>query len=139
MQIQARAHIISSLLALLALGGCAGHSKKDEDMGAKSTGKPAAGLESDPRVYKLNSVKGTVLAGGKPVPGATITILKTGESFPIDPTGSYVLVLDPVKLGGRGHELLFSAPGYAEQRHFVLVPENNQAYLDVVLVPAKSK
>ena len=137
MQIQARAHIISSMLALLALGGCAGHSTKDEDMGAKPTGKPAGKLEADPRVYKLNSVKGTVLAGGKPVPGATVTILKTGESFPVPTTGSYVIVLDPVKLGGRGHELVFSAPGYAEQRHFVLVPENNQAYLDVELVPAK--
>lgn len=102
-------------------------------MGSKQ-GKPASGLEADPRVYKLNSVMGSVLSGGKPVPGATVTILKTGESFPIDPTGAYVLVLDPVKLGGRGHELAFRAPGFAEQRHFVLVPENNQAYLDVELV-----
>lgn len=99
--------------------------------------KPTGSLQSDPRVYKLNSVMGEVTCAGRPVPGATVTILKTSESFPIDPSGSYVIVLDPVRLGGRGHDLVFAAPGYAKQQHFVLVPENNQKRLDVELVPLK--
>ena len=108
-------------------------------MGSNPTRNPAGGLQSDPHFYKLNSVMGEVTAGGRPVAGATVTIVKTGESFPIDASGSYVLVLDPVRLGGRRHELAFSAPGHAEQRHFVLVPENNQTRLDVELVPVKKK
>lgn len=106
-------------------------------MASNTPKKPTGSLESDPRVYKLNSVMGEVKSAGRPVAGATVTIVKTKESFPIDASGAYVLVLDPVRLGARGHDLVFAAPGYVEQRHFVLIPENNQKRLDVELVPAK--
>jgi hypothetical protein len=119
--------------ALIAVGACKTDKAEKENMGSKPTGKPAAGLEADPFYYKLNSVMGEVTSAGKPVPGAKVTIVKTGESFPIEASGAYVLVLDPVKLGGRGHEIAFSAPGYVEQKHFVMVPENNQTRLDVEL------
>lgn len=101
--------------------------------------QPTGSLESDPYFYKLNSVMGEVMSGGKPVPGATVRIVKTSETFPIEASGSYVIELDPQRLGGRRHELAFSAPGYVEQRHFVLVPENNQTRLDIELVPEKKK
>ncbi len=116
-------------------GAC--QSDTEKTMGTKPTEKPAGGLESDPYFHRNNSVMGEVRSGGKAVPGATVTIVKTGESFPVEASGSYVIVLDPERLGSRGHELAFRAPGYAEQRHFVLVPENNQTRLDVELVPAK--
>ena len=124
--------------ALLVCGACQSDNNESTDMGSKPTQKPPTGLQSDPHFYKLNSVMGEVRCAGRAVPGATVTIVKTGESFPIEPSGQYVLVLDPQKLGGaRGHELAFRAPGYVEQRHFVMVPENNQTRLDVELVPEK--
>jgi len=94
-------------------------------------------MESDPNLYKLNSVMGEVKSAGKPVPGATVTIVATGEKIPIEDSGFYILVLDPAKLGKRPKELLFAAPGHTEQRHSVLIPENKQIRLDVELVPAK--
>ena len=120
------------VLALVAVGACKTDKTENSNM-AKPTKQPTGSLEANPFYYKLNSVMGECLAGGKPVPGAKVTIVKTGESFPIEPSGAYVIVLDPEKLGARGHELAFSAPGYAEQRHFVMVPENNQTRLDVEL------
>lgn len=123
-------------LALILLGACRSDEPENDDMGKTPT-QPAGNLQSDPYFYKVNSVMGVVTSAGKPVPGATVTILKTKESFPIDPSGSYVVVLDPAKLGGRRHELSFTAPGYAEQRLFVTVPENNQTRVDVELMPAK--
>lgn len=127
---------ILCVLALLVAGACKSNHAEQANMGSKPTGK-TTGLESDPYFYKLNSVTGVVTSAGKPVPGATITILQTGESFPVEASGTYVLVLDPERLGKRGHELAFSAPGYVEQRHVVVVPENNQTRLDVELVPEK--
>jgi len=106
-------------------------------MNSKQDNKAGGGIESDPGFYKLNSVVGEVKSGGKAVPGATVTIVATKESFPVEASGFYILVLDPAKLGKRPKELLFAAPGYAEQRHSVLVPENKQVRLDVELVPAK--
>ncbi len=106
-------------------------------MKSKHGNNTSGGLQSDPGFYKLNSVVGEVKSAGKAVPGATVTIVSTQESFPVDAGGFYILVLDPAKLGKRPKELLFAAPGYAEQRHSVLVPENKQIRLDVELLPAK--
>jgi hypothetical protein len=131
MRVAVRAQIVFCAVALVAVGACRSGSAEDTKMGTKPSGK----LESNPNVYKLNSVMGEVLSEGKAVTGATITIAKTGESFSVQPSGFYVFVLDPEKLGARGHELKYSAPGYAVQRHFVMVPENNQTRLDVELVP----
>ena len=94
-------------------------------------------MQSDPKFYKLNSVLGEVKSGGKPVPGATVTIVATKESFPVDADGFYLLVLDPAKLGKGPKELLFVAPGYVELRRYVSVPENMQVRRDIELVPAK--
>jgi len=99
--------------------------------------KPGGTLQADPRLYKRNSVMGTVTAGGKAVPGATVTIVATGESFPVESGGSYIVVLEPAKLGLAAKELLFAAPGYVEQRRTVSVPENKHVRLDVELSPAK--
>ena len=96
----------------------------------------ATGLEADPQFYKRNSVLGTVTSGGKPVPGATITIVKSGEEHPVNETGTFVIVLDQESLGTRQHELAFSAPGFAEKRETVYVPMNKQVKLDVVLEAA---
>lgn len=137
MQIALHAKIVVCAVALVVIGACRSKSPEDTNMGTKPTGKPAGKLESDPNVYKLNSVMGEVLSDGKAVAGATITIVKTGESFAVQPSGFYVIVLDPVKLGARGHDLLYSAPGYVSQQHFVVVPENNQTRVDVELVPEK--
>jgi len=106
-------------------------------MKSKQDVKASGGLESDPNMYKLNSVMGEVKSGGKAVPNATVTIVATGESIPVEAGGFYILVLDPAKLGKKPKELLFAAPGYAEQKHSVLVPENKQVRLDVELVPAR--
>jgi len=95
-----------------------------------------SGLESDPQFYKRNSVMGSVTSGGAAVPGATITIVKTGERHAADETGTFVIVLDPDSLGTRQHELVFSAPGFVEQRQTVYVPVNKQVRLDVDLVSA---
>jgi hypothetical protein len=124
-------------LVLALVGACATDAPENNDMAKSPSGEPAAGLQSDPHFYKLNSVMGVVTSGGKPVPGATVTIVKTNESFPVEATGSYVLVLDPARLGGRRHELAYAAPGHVEQRHFVYVPDNNQTRFDVELLPAK--
>ena len=124
-------------LVLMALSGCGTSNVETDSMKPKQDNKPNGGLQSDPRMHKLNSVMGEVKSGGKAVPGATVTIVATKESFPIDASGFYMLVLDPAKLGPRPKELLFAAPGYAEARHSVLVPENKQIRLDVELVPAK--
>ncbi|MEZ5979005.1 MAG: carboxypeptidase-like regulatory domain-containing protein [Planctomycetota bacterium] len=105
-------------------------------MGSEEQRGPSSGLESDPRFHKNNSAMGSVTSGGKPVPGAKVTIVQTSESFDVGDDGRYIVVLDPVRLGARGHELEFSAPGYVSQKHFVVVPENNQAYLDVELEAA---
>jgi hypothetical protein len=125
------------VLALVFVGACATDTAENTNMGSNPKQKPSGSLQADPHFYKLNSVMGEITSGGRPVKGATVTIVKTSESFPVEESGSYVIVLDPVRLGGRRHELAFSAPGYAEQRHFVLVPENNQTRLDVDLVAKK--
>jgi len=134
---QRRILSITALLSLvmLAMSGCGTSNDKIDSM--KQDHKPSGGLESDPKLYKLNSVMGEVKSGGKPVPGATVTIVASQETFPVEASGFYILVLDPAKLGKRPKELLFAAPGYAEQRHSVLVPENKQIRLDVELVPAR--
>lgn len=95
------------------------------------------GLQADPRFYKLNSVFGEVTSGEKAVKGATITLVATKEVFPVEASGFYLLVLDPAKYGKRPKELLFSAPGYTEQRHSVSISEDMQTRLDVQLVPSK--
>jgi hypothetical protein len=127
------------VIPLVVVGACVTESPENTTMGSNPKQQPAGNLESDPFFYKLNSVMGEVTSGGRPVPGATVRIVKTSESFPVEASGSYVIELDPERLGGRRHELAFSAPGYVEQRHFVLVPENNQTRLDVELVPEKKK
>jgi hypothetical protein len=106
-------------------------------MNSKQGDKVSGSLESDPNLYKRNSVMGEVKSAGKAVPGATVTIVATGEKFPVEESGFYIIVLDPAKLGKRPKELLFAAPGFAEQKHSVLVPENKQVRLDVELVAAK--
>jgi len=124
-------------LAFLVVAGACSSENTENHMGSNPKQQPGGQLESDPALYKLNSVMGVVSSGGKPVKGATVTILKTKESFPIGAGGDYIIELDPERLGAQGHELAFSAPGYVEQRHFVVVPENNQTRLDVELVPVK--
>jgi hypothetical protein len=127
---------ITALLALVIMGmsGCGTSNDKADSM--KQDNK-ASSMQSDPKLYKLNSVMGEVTSGGKAVPGATVTIVATKESFPVEESGFYILVLDPAKLGKRPKELLFAAPGFVEQRHSVLIPENKQVRLDVELVPPK--
>jgi hypothetical protein len=130
---------ITALLSLvmMAMSGCGTSNYETDSMKSKQDKKASGDMQSDPGFYKLNSVVGEVKSGGKAVPGATVTIVATGESLPVEAGGFYILVLDPAKLGKRPKELLFAAPGYAEQRHSVLVPENKQVRLDVELVPAK--
>ncbi len=94
-------------------------------------------LQSDPKMYQLNSVMGEVKSGGSVVSGATVTVVATGENIPVEPNGFYIVVLDPAKLGNKPKDLIFKAPGYAEQRQSVLIPENKQVRLDVNLVPSK--
>jgi hypothetical protein len=120
----------------MAVSGC-GTSNETNSMKSKPENKASGTLESDPGIYKLNSVMGEVKSQGKAIAGATVTIVATGEKVPIEASGFYILVLDPAKLGKRPKELLFAAPGYAEQKHSVLIPENKQIRLDVELVPAK--
>ena len=122
-------------LVLIAMSGCGTSNDKADSM--KQDNKASGGMQSDPKFYKLNSVLGEVKSGGKPVPGATVTIVATKERFPVDADGFYILVLDPAKLGNGSKELLFSAPGYVEQRRYVSVPENMQVRRDIELVPAK--
>src|SRR3974390_1808008 len=135
---QRRIVFITGLLSLLlmTMSGCRISKDETNSMNSKQDNKAGGGLQSDPNMYKLNSVMGEVKSGGKAVPGATVTIVATGESSPIEDSGFYLLVLDPAKLGKQSHELLFAAPGYAEQRHAVWVPENKQVRLDVELMPA---
>jgi hypothetical protein len=125
------------LLMMTAMIGCGTSNDEMSSMKSKQDHKPSSALETYPPFHKRNSVMGAVMSAGKAVPGSTITIVATGESLPIESSGSYVLVLDPAKLGKRPKELLFAAPGYVEQRHSVLIPENKQVRLDVELVPAK--
>ena len=80
---------------------------------------------------------GEVTSGGKPIPGATITIVKLNETVAVEDNGTFVLVLDPERLGTNTHELLFSAPRYKPQRHTVDIPANNQVRLDVELEPER--
>jgi hypothetical protein len=136
MNLTVRVQPLLAGLVLVLVGAGKTDAPEKNDMGTPAD-KPAGGLQADPRFYKLNSVMGVVTSGGKPVPGATVTIVKTSESFPVEATGSYVIVLDPERLGGRRHELAYAAPGCIEQRHFVYVPENNQTRHDVELLPAK--
>ena len=136
---QRRTHSITALfsLMLIAMSGCGTSDHNSEAMKSNPGNQASGTLQSDPGFYKLNSVVGEVKAGGKAVPSATVTIVATQESFPVDAGGFYILVLDPARLGKRPKELLFAAPGYREQRHSVLVPENKQVRLDVELVPAR--
>ncbi len=127
MQLASHSNPRMVVLALAFLSGCSPGHQEDPNM------KPT-GLEADPHFYKLNSVTGSVLgAGDRAVPGATITIVGANERVPVEPSGVFVLVLDPKRLGTDTHELLFSAPGYEDQRHTVKIPTNNQVRLDVVL------
>jgi hypothetical protein len=120
------------LAVFAALCLCACNAATDEDASMKA--KPQGGdLQADPFFYKRNSVICEVMSGGKPVPGASVTIVATGETFPIGTSGVYVLVLDPAKLGKRPHEIAFKAPGYVEQRRSVLVPEDKQIKLVIEL------
>jgi hypothetical protein len=123
-------------LVMMVMSGCGITEDKADSMKSEQSNKSSGGLQSDPKFHKLNSVVGEVKSGGKAVPGATVTIVATKETIPVEPSGFYVLVLDPAKLGKRPKELLFAAPGFAEQRHSVLVPENMQVRLDVELVPS---
>src|SRR5215831_2682128 len=111
---------ITALVSLMVMANGCGTSSNDS-MNSKKDNKAGGGLESDPRLYKLNSVMGAVKSGGKAVPGATVTIVSSQENFPVGTGGSYILELDPAKYGHRPIELLFGAPGYAQQRHSVLV------------------
>jgi hypothetical protein len=123
------------LLALTLASGCSSNRNEDPSMGTDPA-KKGTGLESDPYFYKLNSVTGRVMAGGKPVKGAAITIVRANEKVPIEADGVYVLVLDPARFKSDTHELVFSAPGYVEQRITVTIPANNQVRVDVELEPA---
>jgi hypothetical protein len=123
------------LLAMMLSCGC-GHDRQDPNMKTDPTRQPA-GLESDPQFYKLNSVMGEVTSGGKAIPGATITVVKLNETVAVEKDGTYVLVLDPERLGSDTHELLFSAPKHKPKRHTVTVPANNQVRLDVELEPER--
>ena len=87
-------------------------------------------------MYKLNSVMGQVAAGGKAVPGATVTVVATQQKHAVEPSGSYIFVIEPGKNGRRNHDLVFSAPGYKDEHRTVNIPENNQTRLDVELTPA---
>jgi hypothetical protein len=130
METASRTHVSALALAVILAGGCGSASEEDPPMAPDSSG-----LEADPFFYKLDSVTGAVLANDKGIAGATITVVSTGETMTVEDSGAYVLVLDPEKLGGRKHELLFSAPGYKDQTHTVEVPEKNQIRLDVELEP----
>jgi len=122
---------------MVTVSGCGTSNDETNSMKSKQDNKASGTLQSDPELHKPNSVMGEVKSGGKGVPGATVTIVATGESLPIDASGFYILVLDPAKLGKRPKELLFAAPGYVDQRRSVLIPENKRIRLDVELVPAK--
>ena len=135
---QRRILLKAVLLSLgIALSGCGTATDETNSMKSSKGDKSGGGWESDPRMDQPNSVLGEVKSGGKAVAGATVTIVATGESFPVEAGGFYLIVLDPAKLGHRPKELLFAAPGYTGQRHSVLVPENKRTRLDVELVPAK--
>jgi carboxypeptidase family protein len=127
--LQARA----ALLALLLCCGCGPDRREDPNMNAD----PNPGLRSDPRMYKINSVMGEVTAGGQPIPGATVTVVQTDEKIAVSESGTYAVVLDPVRLGTDTHELLFAAPGHKDQRRKVTVPANNRVRLDVELEPLR--
>lgn len=128
---------VPALIVALAVSGCNTSDDETNHMKSKPDNKPDRAMQSDPKMYQLNSVMGEVKSGGKAVADATVTIVATGEKFPVEAGGFYILVLDPATLGKRPKELLFAAPGYEEQRHSVLVPENKQIRLDVELVRAK--
>jgi len=136
---QRRILYITGLLSLvmMAMSGCSTSNDETNSMKSKQDSKASGTLETYPRFHKPKSVIGAVMSGGKAVPGATVTIVATGESFPVESSGSYVVVLEPAKLGKRPKELLFAAPGCVEQRHSVLIPENKQIRLDIELVPVK--
>ncbi len=104
-------------------------------MESKRSQEQAGELESDPRLYKINSVIGEVTSKNLPIPGATITVVATEEEHAVAKNGTYVLELDPERLGSNTHELLFSAPGYKDQRHTVTIPQDKRIRLDVELEP----
>jgi hypothetical protein len=133
---------ILSIITLLSFvicitSGCGTSNDKADSMKSKQDNKPTGVLQSDPKFHKNNSVLGEIKSGGKPVPTATVTIIATKESFPVDADGFYLVVLDPAKLGNGPKELLFSAPGFVDQRRYVSVPENMQVRRDIELAPAK--
>src|ERR1043165_1707277 len=113
-------NILSSLtllsLVICVTSGCGTSNDKADSMKSKQDNKTSGVLQSDPRFHKLNSVLGEVKSAGKPVTNATVTIIATKESVPVDADGFYLVVLDPAKLGNGPKELLFSAPGFMDQR-----------------------
>lgn len=93
------------------------------------------GFKANPVTHKRNAVIGAVTFNDRAIPGATITIVQTSESIPVRESGAYTVVLDPEKLGTNTHELVFSAPGYKDERRTVTIPEWERIELDVELVP----
>ena len=124
--------LMSSVIA--AAIGCG----KPDAAATSARRPPPARLQSDPHFYKLNSVMGTVVSNGKPVAGATITVAKAKVTFQVEPTGSYVIELDPKQFGGLSHMLVYSAPGFQDETRHVLIRENNQIRVDVELSAKES-
>ena len=136
--INRRNFFAAGLAAAIAVFTSACGTGNGENTSMKEKKNTTTGVfESDPHRHKNNSVTGAVTAGGKAVPGASVTVVSTGERVAVEPGGFYIVVLDPAKLGKGAKELLFTAPGYQEQKQSVWVPENQQVHLDVDLQPAK--
>ena len=120
----------SIVLALIACASCGSNPEEEPTM---ETG--SAGLESDPTFYRRSSVMGEVSSADGIVPNATISVVSSGETHSADETGTFVVVLDPEKLGTRQHELVFSADGFRDHREVVYVPKDKQVKVRVVLEP----
>lgn len=102
-------------------------------MAKEPSKKPAAKLESDPRLYRVDSVMGNITCGGKPLAGATVTVVKSKAVVVAGAGGDYIVELDPKKLGSRHHELVFAAPGCASVTREVVLPDKQQLRIDVEL------
>ena len=131
-----RAPLGAAVLALIACTGCGTNPEEEPMMEPTQPGDSGpAGLESDPSFYKRSSVIGEVSSADGVVPNATITVVKSGETHTADETGTFVIVLDPDKLGTRQHELVISAPGFSEHREVIYVPRDKQVKIQVTLEP----
>ena len=94
----------------------------------------AKSSKRNPKFSQVNSVMGNVTSSGAANVTATITVVQTNETVEVPMPGSYSILLDPEKLGTDTHELVFSAPGHAEVRHTVVIPDQKRERLDVELI-----